>query len=78
MKYDNKILSEILSIKNNWTISDVYHIHDSDKDRIGMDVIYYEKSSEYSILRFGFYQLMREEYFNHIRNKKLKKITENI
>jgi len=78
-RYDKEVLSEIFSLKKNWIVCDVYHVNDNDDgETIGMEIKYYEKDSKYAVLMGGKFHLMKEEYFKHARNKKLKKISENI
>ena len=78
-RYNKEALSEIFSVKKNWTVCDVYHVNDNDDGvTIGMEIKYYEKDSKYTVLMGGKFHLMKDEYFKFIRNKKLKQITENI
>jgi len=78
-RYDKEVLSEIFSVKKNWTICDVYHVNDNpDGETIGMEIKYYEKDAKYSVLMGGRFHIMKEEYFEHSRRRKLKKIIEKL
>jgi len=84
MVYDDKILAEIIKIKYKWLVCDMYFIHDLG-DVLGMTVKYYERVISYdernyggSTLRGKEIEIKKEDYFKHIRNKKLKVLINNI